>query len=168
MAEAVTEFLSKYVSPELVVFIISMLPILELRGGLVAASILGIPWQSASILCILGTVLPVPFILLFIQKILQWLTTIKLFEKLATHFINKAQKKGDEMMKKYPKRIQIGLFLFVAIPLPGTGAWTGSLIASFLGLPLKKSIPPIVAGAIGAAIIMLVLAYGIPAMVVGG
>jgi uncharacterized membrane protein len=168
MAETVTEFLSNYVSPELVVFIISLLPILELRGGLIAASLLGIPWQSASILCILGTVLPVPFILLFIQKILQWLTTVKLFEKLATHFIQKAQTKGKEMMQKYPERIQIGLFLFVAIPLPGTGAWTGSLIASFLGLPLKKSIPPIIAGAVGAAVIMLVIAYVFPAMLVGG
>lgn len=159
MAEYVTEFLRNYFSPELVVFIISMLPILELRGGLVAASLLSVPWQNATIITVIGNVLPIPFILLFIKQVLAFLSRHGPIKKIAAHFVDKAKTKGAEMMGKYPRRIQLGLFLFVAIPLPGTGAWTGSLIAAFLGISIKRSAPPICLGVLGAAVIMLIVSY---------
>ncbi|MDR2933219.1 MAG: small multi-drug export protein [Oscillospiraceae bacterium] len=167
MAETVTNFLQQYVSPELVVFIISMLPILELRGGLIAASLLQIPWQQASVICIIGTILPVPFILLFIKQILKWLQKTKLFSRIAHHFEKKALSKGAEMIEKHPRGMMLALYIFVAIPLPGTGAWTGSLIASFLNLPVKNSFIMIALGCATATVIMLVLAYLIPSFVIG-
>ncbi len=162
MAETVTGFLNQYLSSELVVFIISMLPILELRGGLVAASLLGVPWQQAAFICIIGNILPIPFILLFVRKVLDYLQTLKPFRNMAAKFKDKAHSKGAAMMQQHPRRIQLALFLFVAIPLPGTGAWTGSLIAAFLGVKIRRSLPAICLGVLGASLIMLTVSYVIP------
>lgn len=116
--------LGEYISAEAVVFIISMTPILELRGGLLVASILGVSITTAIPICIIGNIIPIPFILLFIQKIFKWLKRFPFCKKYIDKLENRAMGKSDSL-----KRGEFwGLALFVGIPLPGTGAWTGSLI----------------------------------------
>jgi len=164
MVETVTNFLRDYISPELVVFVISMLPILELRGGLIAASLLGIPWQTAAIICIIGNVLPIPFILFFIKKIFAWLKTTKALGSLIHKLEKRGLEKGEEMVRRHPARVLFGLYVFVAIPLPGTGGWTGALVASLLNMRIKHSFWTILAGVATAAVIMLLLAYFLPSL----
>lgn len=164
MVQSIIDILQRYLTPEFVVFVISMLPIAELRGGLIAASIYGIPWVKAAIIAILGNCIPIPFILIFIRKILFWLKNTKTFHKVADKCEAKALKGAADMIEKYPARLQWALYIFVAIPLPMTGAWTGSLIAAFLGIPFKRSLPAIIAGVCTAAVIMLILAYLAPAL----
>ncbi len=142
---------------ELVAFLISIVPILELRGGLVAASILGVDWRLAFPLCVIGNVLPVPFILLFIDKIFSFIKKTK-FHKLAEFFEKKANGKSEKILKYK----EWGLFAFVAVPLPGTGAWMGALIASLLRLDAKKSTFIISLGVITAGIIMSIISYVLP------
>ena len=113
---------------ELIIFIISMIPLLELRGGLLAASLLKISAAKAIPLCIVGNIIPIPFILLFIRQIFKVLKKTKLFRGLVMKLEDRAMRKSDQV-KKYEFW---GLMLFVGIPLPGTGAWTGALIASLL------------------------------------
>lgn len=162
MAQAVSEFLNQYLSPELVVFIISLLPILELRGGLIAAKLLGVPWLTAYPISIIGNIIPVPFIIFFIERILGFLKNHGPIKRFAAFIEEKGRKAGQKLQAKYPKSLMLGLFLFVAIPLPGTGAWTGSLAAALLGLKPAKSAPVICLGVVGASIIMSILAYLIP------
>ncbi len=142
---------------DVVVFIISMLPLLELRGGLLAASILNVSFLPGYILSILGNVLPIPFLLLFLEKILNWLGKFKSTKKIVNKFENKVLSKKDQI-DKYG---YIGLMLFVGIPLPGTGAWTGSALAVLLGMDRKKSFFYILLGVILASIIMSIISYGI-------
>lgn len=143
---------------ELIIFCISLLPILELRGGLIAASILGVPWVEAFIICVIGNMLPIPFILLFIKQIFKLLKKVKVFDKIIT----KLEKKAGEKGSKINKSRNLGLFAFVAIPLPGTGAWTGALVATMLDIRMKRSFPVIFIGVITAGIIMSILTYFIP------
>ena len=149
--------LSQYISPEGAVFIISMIPILELRGGLLAASLLKISAAKAIPLCIVGNIIPIPFILLFIQQIFKALKKTKLFRGLIIKMEDRAMRKSDQV-KKYEF---LGLMLFVGIPLPGTGAWTGSLIASLLEIDIKKSSLAILCGIIMATVIMYIVSYGL-------
>ena len=144
---------------EIVVFIISMMPILELRGGLIAAALLKVNPFIGYIVSIIGNVIPVPFILLFITRILDWMekSNIKLFYKVASW----VRKKADKHKGSIEKYGYIGLILFVGIPLPGTGAWTGCLIASLLGMNRKKSFLCTMAGIVIASIIMMILSYGL-------
>ena len=142
---------------DVVVFIISMLPLLELRGGLLAASILNVSFLPGYILSILGNVLPIPFLLLFLEKILNWLGKFKSTKKIVNKFEKKVLSKKDQI-DKYG---YIGLMLFVGIPLPGTGAWTGSALAVLLGMDRKKSFSYILLGVILASIIMSIISYGI-------
>ncbi len=165
MSETVTTFLYDHnIPPLLIIFIISLLPILELRGGLIAASFLGIPWYIAAPVCIIANFIPVPFIILFIERILCYMKDHgpRFTRRFATWVEAKGMKKGSAMMEKHPTRIQLGLFVFVGIPLPVTGAWTGSLIAALFGLPPKRSAPAIGLGICMACVIMLVIAYIIP------
>ena len=143
---------------ELIVFLISLLPILELRGGLIAASILGIEYWVALPICIIGNILPIPFILLFIRKILSLLKKTKPFKKL----VEKIEEKAEKNKEKITKYAKWGLYLFVAIPLPGTGAWTGALVADALDINIKKSFPVICLGVATAGIIMVIVAYLFP------
>ena len=138
---------------ELIVFIISLMPILELRGGLIAAALLGLKIVPAFIICLIGNLLPLPFILWFITPIFNYLKKTKHLNKLVTKLENKALSKKE----KIEKAEFWGLLLFVGIPLPGTGAWTGALIANFLELPPKKAVPPIYAGVFTAGVIILAL-----------
>ena len=144
-------------SKEIIVFIISMLPILELRGGLIAAALLKvdfIPWYLYSII---GNVLPIPIVLLFLEKILDFLKKFSKTKNLVIKLENKILSKKDQI-EKYG---YLGLLLFVGIPLPGTGAWTGSGLAVLLHLNRKKSFVVILLGVILASIIMSILSYGI-------
>ena len=141
-----------------------MLPILELRGGLIAAALLGVPWYIAAPLCILGNAIPVPFIIFFIERILNYLKDHGPIKKLARAIEKRGMRKGAELMEKYPHRVQLGLFVFVGIPLPITGAWTGSLIAALLGISPKRSAPAIFGGILSACVIMLVLTYLVPGL----
>lgn len=141
----------------IVIFVISLFPILELRGGLLAASLLHINFTTALIICIVGNLLPIPFILIFLEKILSVLRKWKVTSK----FVRWLEKKSNSKRSQIDKYGYLGLILFVGIPLPGTGAWTGSLVAIMLGLDKKKSFLCIVIGVILASIIMSILSYGI-------
>ncbi|MBS4803479.1 MAG: small multi-drug export protein [Clostridium sp.] len=147
-----------FMPKELVVFIISMIPILELRGGLIAASLLGIGMVKAVFLCIVGNIIPIPFILFFITPIFNWMKKTKLFRPM----VEKLEKKSMAKSNQIQKYEFWGLALFVGVPLPGTGAWTGALIASLLGIKTKKASLAILLGLIMATIIMTFISYGIP------
>jgi uncharacterized membrane protein len=152
-----TATLSDYISREAVIFIISMTPILELRGGLLAAKLLGVDILMAIPICVLGNIIPIPFILLFIRAVLRWMSgsRVKFFAKVSGWLDRKVQKhKGT--IEKYS---YLGIIIFVAVPLPGTGAWTGTLIASVLGLEPKKSFVAAVGGVLMATAIMTVISY---------
>lgn len=143
---------------ELICFIISMVPILELRGGLVAAALLKIEMWRAIPICIIGNIIPIPFILLFINKIFAWLKKTKCLGDFIRRFEEKTLAKGDRV-RKYEFW---GLLLFVGIPLPGTGAWTGALLACLLEVKNKKAVPAIFLGLLLATTIMCIITYFIP------
>lgn len=156
LVQAVIDALSGSFGKEAIVFIISMIPILELRGALlVAGPILGVPVAKAIPLCVLGNIIPVPFILLLITPIFNWLKGTKTFKPMVTRLENKAMSKSDKI-EKYEFW---GLVLFVGIPLPGTGAWTGSLIAALLGIKFKKAFPAVIIGICMATVIMWFISY---------
>ena len=142
---------------EVVIFIISLMPILELRGGLLAASLLHVEYVSAAMICVIGNVLPIPIVLLFLEKILDLFEKWKVTKKIVVWLEKKVENKREQI-DKYG---YLGLALFVGIPLPGTGAWTGSLLAVMLGMNKKKSFLFILIGVLMAAIIMSILSYGI-------
>lgn len=141
----------------ILIFIISLLPILELRGGLIAASLLDIPPLSAFAVCMIANILIIPFVLFFMEAILNFLERFKFFNKIITWWKNKAMKKKDTI-EKYG---YLGVMLFVGVPLPGSGAWTGCLIAVLLGLDKKKSFLASLLGVLIAGIIMMIFSYGI-------
>jgi len=153
-----TDNLGGSISRELLIFIISLMPILELRGGLIAAAILKVSYFKALPICILGNILPIPFILLLINKIFELLKKWNWMRPKIEKLENKALGKSDKI-RKYEF---LGLLLFVGIPLPGTGGWTGALAASLLRIPLKKSVPAIALGILLAAAIMSTATYLIP------
>ena len=142
---------------EILVFVISLLPILELRGGLLAASLLGLDPLPSYIITMVGNLIPIPFILWFITKILAWMRNTKHLSK----FANWLDKKVDKHKSSIEKYGFWGLVLFVGIPLPGTGAWTGSLIASVLEMDRKKSFLAIFLGVIMASVIMMLISFGL-------
>lgn len=148
---------------ELLVFIISLFPILELRGGLIAAALLDVNPIVSFIICYIGNILPVPFILKFITPLFARLKKTKLLKGL----VLKLEKKADSKKEQIEKYKYWGLFLFVGIPLPGTGAWTGSLIACMLEMDKKKSFLTVMAGVLMAGIIMMILSFGILKGIVG-
>ena len=137
--------------------LLSMAPVVELRGALPWAIAHGLPVWLSYLLCVFCNMIPVPFILLFIKKILEWMKTRARLAKYALWLEDHAQKKLDV----YYKYKLLGLFILVAIPLPGTGAWTGALVAAFLDLRMKRAIPSIVAGVLIAAGIMTAVTYGV-------
>ena len=137
--------------------ILAMLPVVELRAALPWALASGLnPWLCY-VLCVLFNMLPVPFILLFLNKILAWMETTRRFSGIAKWLKDRAHKKSET----YYKYEMLGLFLLVAVPLPGTGAWTGALVASVMGLKTRRAIPSIFLGVAAAGIIMLTLSLGV-------
>jgi len=140
----------------LAVFIVSMMPIVELRGAIPFGVALGLDWLSVYIVCVIGNIIPVPFIILFFRPIINFLEGTKLFGKLAQKIMNRTTSKARD----FSKYKMLGLFAFVAIPLPGTGAWTGSAIAALLKMRLKHAIPTIIAGVCVSGILMMGISYG--------
>ena len=159
LVQELTAALGGKVSGEIIIFIISMIPILELRGGLLAASpaLLNVPILRAIPICIIGNLLPIPFILLLIEKVLDLMEKIPGLCKIARWVRQKADKNKGQIEKFG----FWGLALFVGIPLPGTGAWTGSLVAALLHMKFGKAIAAILVGIAMATIIMSLLSYGL-------
>lgn len=150
---------------EILVFIISLMPILELRGGLIAAALLNLAPIPSYIISIVGNLLPIPFILLFINKILDWMrkSKVKFFNSIVNWLDGKVEKHKSQI-EKYG---YLGIVLFVGIPLPGTGAWTGTLIASVLEMDRKKTFLATILGVFMASIIMMILSFGLLKGIVG-
>jgi uncharacterized membrane protein len=142
----------------IVTFFVSMLPLVELRGGIIFAAAQQIPFPVAAAVCFLANILPVPFILLFLRRMFRFLERFPQTAKLVAWLEQKARKKVSKMRTA----ILLGLFLFVAIPLPGTGAWTGALIAVVFDLQIRKAFPVIAGGVLTALAIMSAISYLIP------
>lgn len=149
----------------LLVLLVSMVPLIELRGAIPIAigMDIGLPEWAVLLIALVGNILPVPIIYLFAQKVLKWgqKCKIKWFKKFCNFCLEKGQKAGNKMLKKAKGGVYLGLFLFVAIPIPGTGAWTGTLAASILDLDFKKSMLAVIAGVITAGLIMLLVSLGV-------
>lgn len=141
----------------LYVFFCSMLPIIELRGSILMGAGLDLPPFLNYAVSVIGNLLPVPFILLFIRKVLHWMKGVKGLSRVALFIENKAHKHSGKVLKF----ARLGLFLFVAIPVPGTGAWTGALIAALLDMRLKYSLLSITVGVLCAGVIMVCASYGL-------
>ena len=141
--------------------IVSFIPFIELRLAIPLGLGLGMPWYEAFLISVISNCVPIPFIILLTRPIFDWLKKRKLFEKFVTKFEARMMKKSE----KVTKYEMIGLFLFVAIPLPGTGAYSGSVIAALLGMRLKKAIPSIAAGVFVAGVIVTIITYGAAAIV---
>ena len=143
----------------LIVFFVSMVPLIELRGAVPIGTGLGLPWHYTLLVSIIGNCIPVPFILFFVKRLLNWMRgcNVKLFSKISNWFFNKAEKNRP----KIEKYAAFGLFVFVAIPLPGTGAWTGALVASVFDMKKTKALISVSLGVITAGLIMTLISQGV-------
>ena len=151
------EFLeASYAGKILATLLTSMVPIVELRGGIPFGAALGLPPAAVMGAAIIGNMIPVPFIILFIKKIFQWMRRFEPLAKLVSHFESKAESKSDRVTR-YKK---FGLCIFVAVPLPGTGAWMGALIAALLDMRLRESFPVITLGVCIASLVVTGITYG--------
>lgn len=145
----------------LIVFLVSMLPLIELRGAIPYAVLFELPKIPSFIISIIGNMLPVPFIYLFARKVLEYGKDKKFIGKFFTWCLEKGKKGGEKLEAKAGRGLYIALFLFVGIPLPGTGAWTGTLAASFLEMDFKKSVIAVTLGVLLAGLIMLAVSFGL-------
>ena len=136
--------------------LVSMIPIIELRGGLPFGVALGLPYYLAFPAAVIGNIIPTPFIIVYIRKIFM---LMRKYMPRLNGLVDKLERKAHLKGKKVLKYQSIGLWLFVAIPLPGTGAWTGSLAAAFLDIRLKKAMPAVVLGVLTAGCIMLTMTH---------
>lgn len=141
----------------LIIFFISMIPLIELRGAILFSQGFGLPALSSYIVCIIGNMLPVPIIYLFARKVLEWGADKPIIGKFFTFCLEKGEKGGQKLQAKAGKGLFLALLLFVGIPLPGTGAWTGTLAASILDMDFKSTITAVMLGVLLAGVIMLVL-----------
>lgn len=144
-------------SNELLVLLTAMIPVGELRASIPVGLASGLPLAETFILSVVGNMLPVPFLILFVRPVLTWLKRFPILERIISRFELKTGEKADKI-KTY---VAWGLFTFVAIPLPGTGAWTGAFIAALLDLRLKLAVPVILGGVVGAGIIVSLVSTGI-------
>ena len=151
----------------LLIFLVSMVPIIELRGAIPIAVGKGLPLLPSYIICIIGNIIPVPFIFFFARRILEWGKDKRVFGKFFTWCLTKGEKGGKKLQKKAGNGLYIALLLFVGIPLPGTGAWTGSLIACMLDMDKKKTFLTVMAGVLMAGVIMMILSFGILKGIIG-
>ena len=143
------------------VFLISMVPIIELRGAIPVAVGMGLPLIPSYIICIIGNMLPVPFIYFFARKVLIWGTDKPVIGKLFTISLEKVEKGGKKLQAKAGRGLFVALLLFVGIPLPGTGAWTGTLAASLLDMDFKSSVVAVMCGVLLAGVIMAMISNGV-------
>lgn len=145
----------------LIVFLISMVPLIELRGAIPYAVGFGLPTIPSYIVAVIGNMLPVPFIYLFARKILDWGKDKRWIGGFCRWCLLKGEKGGEKLQSKAGRGLFVALLLFVGIPLPGTGAWTGTLAASILNLDFKRSIVAVMLGVILAGVIMLTASFGV-------
>ena len=145
----------------LIVFLIAMVPLIEIRGAIPYAVGFGLPLAPSIVVAVLGNMLPVPFIFLFARKVLEWGKDKKLIGKFFTWCLEKGEKGGRKLEARAGRGLYWALFLFVGIPLPGTGAWTGTLAASILDMDFKKSTLAVVGGVLLAGAIMLLGSLGV-------
>lgn len=153
----------------LLVFFVSMLPIIELRGAIPIGVGLGVPEPLALIIAIVGNMIPVPFIYKFARKLLELgnSSSVKPVQKFCSFLLKKGERAGRKLMKKGGDSVYIALFLFVGIPIPGTGAWTGTLAASLLDLDYKKTVKAIICGVLLSGCIMLAVSLGLFNIILG-
>lgn len=145
----------------LIVFLISMVPLIELRGAIPYAVGFNLPTVPSFIVAIIGNMIPVPFIYLFARKVLEWGKDKKYIGGFCHWCLQKGEKGGAKLQEKAGRGLYVALLLFVGIPLPGTGAWTGTLAASFLNMDFKKSVLTVMGGVLLAGVIMLAASLGI-------
>jgi uncharacterized membrane protein len=145
----------------ILVFFISMIPLIELRGAIPYAVGIGLPKINSFIVAIIGNMVPVPIIYLFARKVLEWGKDKKLTGKFFTWCLIRGERGGKKLAAKAGKGLYWALFLFVGIPLPGTGAWTGTLAASILNMDFKKSVIAVMAGVLLAGLIMMAVSFGL-------
>ena len=143
------------------VFLISMVPIIELRGAIPVAVGMGLPLIPSYIICIIGNMLPVPFIYFFARKVLIWGADKPVIGKFFTFCLEKGEKGGKKLQAKAGRGLFVALLLFVGIPLPGTGAWTGTLAASLLDMDFKSSVIAVMSGVLLAGVIMALISNGV-------
>ena len=143
------------------VFLISMVPIIELRGAIPVAVGMGLPLIPSYIICIIGNMLPVPFIYFFARKVLIWGADKPVIGKFFTFCLDKGEKGGKKLQAKAGRGLFVALLLFVGIPLPGTGAWTGTLAASLLDMDFKSSVIAVMCGVLLAGVIMALISNGV-------
>lgn len=149
----------------LIAFLISMVPLIELRGAVPYAIAIGLPVLPAYIVCIIGNMLPVPIIYWFARKVLEWGKDKPVIGKFFGWCLKKGEAGGEKLQAKAGRGLYVALFLFVGIPVPGTGAWTGTLAASILDMDFKKSVVAVMGGVILAGIIMGVASAGVLALI---
>jgi len=149
------EYLAEMWQELLIVFGISMVPVIELRGAIPIAIAYDIPWQLAYILSVVGNMLPVPFIVMYMKPLFEFIRKSKIFVSVVDWLERRTMKKAETVLKYS----SIALFVFVAIPAPGTGAWTGAMIAAILGMRAKYSVPWIAFGVMVAGAIVTLLSY---------
>ena len=145
----------------LLIFFVSMVPLIELRGAIPVSQGLGLPLIPSYIICIIGNMLPVPFIYLFARKVLEWGKAKPVIGKFFPFCLEKGEKGGKKLEAKAGKGLFVALLLFVGIPVPGTGAWTGTLAASILDMDFKSSVLAVMLGVLLAGIIMAAVSVGI-------
>lgn len=145
----------------LYIFLISMVPLIELRGAIPVSQGFQLPLLQSYIVCVIGNMLPVPVIYLFARKVLEWGKDKKYIGKFFTFCIEKGHKSGEKLKEKAGRGLFVALLLFVGIPLPGTGAWTGTLAASFLDMGFKKSVIAVLLGVLLAGVIMGIASAGV-------
>ena len=143
----------------IMIFFVSMVPIVELRGAIPISQGFGLPLLQSYIICVIGNMLPVPVIFFFARKVLIWGKDKKFIGGFFTWCLDKGERGGEKLKEKAGKGLYVALLLFVGIPLPGTGAWTGSLIAALLGIKFKKAFPAIMLGICMATVIMWFVSY---------
>ena len=177
--EKIAEFFAS-LPGELYVFIISVLPLIELRGAIPVGTALGLPWYINAPIAIIGNLLPIPFILLFITKLFDWMARFKVFRPVIEWLRKKADRHSTKVLgdgaeslsesdgkaaftdrRKMSPAIFVALMMFVALPVPGTGAWSGALVASLFNLPKRQSFLAILLGVIICAVIMTLASYGV-------
>lgn len=148
--------LENILGPKFYTFLISMVPIIELRGAIPFGQAAGLSFWECYFICTIGNMLPVPIILLFVRAVLNWMKGVKYLDKIALW----VEKKAEKHSGKVTKYATWGLLLFVAIPLPGTGAWTGSLIAALIDMRMKKALPSIFLGVFIAGLLVSAISFG--------
>ena len=145
----------------LIIFLISMVPLIELRGAIPYAIGFQLPLLPSYIICILGNMLPVPFIFLFARRILIWGSDKPVIGRFFSFCLEKGEKGGKKLQAKAGRGLFVALLLFVGIPLPGTGAWTGTLAASLLDMDFKSSVVAVLCGVLLAGVIMALISNGV-------